>query len=284
LLKKRKNDVLIFLKELMMKRTITCLLMWTIMLTAAMEIVAQDKKKAQPLKGSNALAKNQALAEEAYGKGIERQAAGDIDGAIADYTRALELDPYYPDAFNNRANARMTKGDLSGAVADFTEAIRYRPESDEGYYNRGLAYLTQENYQAALADFSRSIEIKPQAIAYNNRGTVYRALNKTKEAIADYTKAVEAMPLADAYYNRGAAYEDLLDYKSALADYTRAIELNENFARSYANRGMILLQQNKDADAQRDFAKGIQLDESLRTEIEKYVKATRASRPARKRS
>jgi len=267
-----------------MKRTITCLLIAMVFTAVAINTAGQDVKKVQPLKGNRALAKNQALAEEAYGKGIERQAAGDIDGAIADYTRALELDPYYPDAFNNRGNARMGKGDLRGAVADFTEAIRYRPESCEGYYNRGLAYLTQENYQAALADFSRSIEIKPQAIAYNNRGSVYRALNKPKEAIADYTKAVEAAPLADAYYNRAAAYEDLRDYKSALVDYTRAIELNETFARAYANRGMILLQQNKDAEAQRDFVKCIQLDESLRPEIEKYVKETRASRPARKRS
>ncbi len=268
-----------------MKRTITCLLLATILTTtAAMEIAGQEAKKAQTLKGKNALAKNQALAEEMYGKGIELQAANDIDGAIAAYTRALELDPYYPDAYNNRGNARMGKNDLGGAVADFTEAIRYRPNVYEGYYNRGLAYLMQENYQASLADFSRCIEIKPQAIAYNNRGNVYRALNKTKEAIDDYTKAIEAAPLADAYYNRAAAYEDLRDYKSALVDYTRAIELNENFARAYANRGMILLQQNKDAEAQRDFVKCIQLDESLRPEIEKYVKETRASRPSKKRS
>jgi Flp pilus assembly protein TadD len=43
---------------------------------------------------------------------------GDLDGAIADYTKALELNPNDYSAFGLRAIAREKKKDPAGAVAD----------------------------------------------------------------------------------------------------------------------------------------------------------------------
>ena len=48
---------------------------------------------------------------EFYNRGIEKQVANDLDGALADYDKSLEFDPKFTDAYNNRANVRMAKGD-----------------------------------------------------------------------------------------------------------------------------------------------------------------------------
>ena len=49
-------------------------------------------------------------------RGIAKQKQGDFDGAIADYTHAIELDPKYALAFGNRGTAKQNKGDLDGAI------------------------------------------------------------------------------------------------------------------------------------------------------------------------
>ncbi len=59
-------------------------------------------------------------AEEYNNRGLDRQAQGDVDGAIEDYTKALSMRDkpnVIATAYNNRANARLNKGDLDGAIA-----------------------------------------------------------------------------------------------------------------------------------------------------------------------
>jgi len=43
-------------------------------------------------------------------------------------------------AYNNRANARRGKGDLEGAIADYTKAVELIPKYAEAFYNRGAAH------------------------------------------------------------------------------------------------------------------------------------------------
>lgn len=199
----------------------TCLLTF-IILTLSFTAHAQEQKM-QPLEP----------AEQAFNQGLEQQGLNNLDAAIALYTRALELDKYLPDAYNNRGKARMDKGDYANAILDFTEAIKYRPDSFEAMYNRGIANFFAGNHEAAINDLTRTIERRPaEANAYNVRGSSYRALKKPLEAISDYNKAIEIFPQPDAVYNRGVAHDDLGKKSLALADYTRAIELNPNFAQA----------------------------------------------------
>ncbi len=48
-----------------------------------------------------------------YIRGIARSDAGDKQGAIADYTKAIKINPQYAEAYNNRGVARKDSGDLS---------------------------------------------------------------------------------------------------------------------------------------------------------------------------
>jgi tetratricopeptide (TPR) repeat protein len=181
-------------------------------------------------------------ATEQYNLGAKRQRAGDLAGAITAYTRAIELDRKYADAYNNR----------------------------------GVAYLSQKDFTAAVADFTRSIELAPSDAAYNNRGSIYFSQQKTEEAIADFTAGLKIKPSVEGYTNRGVAYQQTNRDALALTDYEEAIKLNPNFGRSYILRGLILLKRGgQDAAAQKDFDKGFQLDPSLHAEFDPMIKQMR---------
>jgi tetratricopeptide (TPR) repeat protein len=53
---------------------------------------------------------------------------GDLDGAIADCTKAIDINPKLADPWNNRAIARIEKGDIDGAISDFTKLLELRPD------------------------------------------------------------------------------------------------------------------------------------------------------------
>src|SRR5439155_26586183 len=70
-----------------------------------------------------AAAQTSAFAPYYNKRGLAKEAKGDHDGAIADYNRAIELNPKHASAYNNRGIAKQAKGDLDGAIADYNRAI-----------------------------------------------------------------------------------------------------------------------------------------------------------------
>ena len=53
------------------------------------------------------------------------------------------------------------EGDVEGAIADFSQAIKIDPHHPEAYVNRGLLLLQQGMKAEAERDFARSIAVKP---------------------------------------------------------------------------------------------------------------------------
>jgi tetratricopeptide (TPR) repeat protein len=83
--------------------------------------------------------------------------------AVADYTSAIEVDPEYAKAYNNRGNAYATMGDLVKAVADYDQALELDESLDLTYYNRGVIHYQLGNYEAAIADLETYLEMVPDA-------------------------------------------------------------------------------------------------------------------------
>jgi tetratricopeptide (TPR) repeat protein len=223
---------------------------WYYDLAPKINQVAWEFLKAQELSGEpqfeeykfRSEGRNSKEATEQYNRGLERHRAGDMAGAIAAYTRAIEGDSKYAEAYNNR----------------------------------GLAYMTQKDYAAAIADFTRSIELAPSDAAYNNRGSILFSQQKTEQAIADFTEGIKLKPSAESYTNRGIAYQQTNRDALALADYEQAIKLNPKFGRAFILRGLILLKGGgQDIAAQKDFDRGFQLDPGLHAEFDPMIKQLR---------
>ena len=193
---------------------------------------------------------------------------GEYDTAIADFTKAIELNPDDHEAYNNRGSvyAKLEKYDT--AIADFTKAIELNPDDHEVYNNRGNAYADLKKYDTAIADYTTAIELKPDDHkAYYNRGFAYYSLKKYDTAIADFNKSIEIMPNNyHPYAFRDVAYRNLVE------DYTTAIEIKPDDHESYYNRGSVYAKLEKYEQAIADIEHVFKLRPEFKTpEREQYL-------------
>jgi tetratricopeptide (TPR) repeat protein len=174
-------------------------------------------------------------------RGTTYHALKDYPKAIADYTKAIAINPEDADAYTYRGGAYDTLKDYPKAISDYTKVIAINPEDAYGYIIRGSIYAALEDYPKAIADYTKAIAINPEnASAYNNRGNTYADLKDYPKAIADFDKAIAINPEdAFAYNNRGRIYAALKDYPKAIADCTKVIAINPENAFAYSTRGVI---------------------------------------------
>ena len=134
----------------------------------------------------------QTSASDYFHRGVAENANGDFDGAIADYNRAIELDPRYAAAYSNRGNAKQANGDLDGAIADCSRAIELDPKDPMAHKYRGVAKKAKGDLEGAIADYNRAIELDPKySAAYFHRGIAKQAKGDLKGAIGDINDAIE---------------------------------------------------------------------------------------------
>ena len=159
----------------------------------------------------------------------EKKAHGDYDGAIADYTKAIELNPFSASAHVERAGIYHGLDDHESAIEDYSKAIELLTKEAEHSDDIDLDLPLPATYhwkglRWGLAQFDKAIEDDPEdAEAYKARGNVLFLMGKYDEAIAEYSKAIELNPNdMDAYRSRGTAYVAKNDDMCALADLEKA--------------------------------------------------------------
>ncbi|WP_373535290.1 tetratricopeptide repeat protein [Microcoleus sp.] len=99
-------------------------------------------------------------AEDLFNSGLAKSEAGDIPGAIADYTAAIRLNPNYAQAYNKRGiiHGRNLK-DYPAAKADFDRAIEINPNYGDAYYNRARVREFLEDKPGAIGDYQKAADI-----------------------------------------------------------------------------------------------------------------------------
>lgn len=128
----------------------------------------------------------------------------------------------------DQARAKEAKGDNEGALEDYTQIIKLKPTSPAIYNNRGLARFSLGDNRGAILDFNNSLKLKnPEPwLVYMHRGLAHSRLGNNQAALADYDKAIKLKPnYADSYYNRAAQYINLKDRIKATADFQKAANL-----------------------------------------------------------
>ncbi len=210
-------------------------------------IQAEDKYDKGDYQGaiadySQALKINPNLAQAYYRLGLTRSKSGDNQKAVENLQKATELftaQGKKADAIRSQGVVRSLLKDYKGAIAALTEAIRLNVKDTLAYNNRGNARSELGDLQGAIADYSQALNINPNYTqAYINRGNARSASKDKQGAIADYNQALKINPnYALAYNNRGIARSDLGDLQGAIADYNQALNINPNYANAYYSRG-----------------------------------------------
>lgn len=138
-----------------------------------------------------------AVVEWSAQQAFEREAEGDVAGAIDELGRAID----WADPEDNqvgqllcwRAMLRMEHGDARGAVDDTSEAILAAPRSTQPRRVRALAHVVLDDPEAALSDANAALEMggrdSPEAL--NHRAYI-RALvgRELPEALLDIDRAL----------------------------------------------------------------------------------------------
>lgn len=119
----------------------------------------------------------------------------DLNKQIELYTKAIELNPDFAEAYNNRGVAYKEKGDIPKAIEDYTKAIKLNPNYATAYYNRGSAYDDKEDFDKVIEDYTKAIELNPNdAKAYNNIANTYLKIGELDQALTNANIAIEKDP------------------------------------------------------------------------------------------
>lgn len=188
----------------------------------------------------------------------------DYDGAIADFDKAIRINPEFADAYycrglaknllqnttaktrqqTNRMNVPGSNAKKSlrggsamdyqlkkyeGIIADYDTAIKINPKHSNAYYSRGLVKMVfQDRWEKMKYEIINNeiVSENPQYSVYVNSGKDGMFENYAL-AITDFDKAIQINPLfANAYYHRGVARFCCNDLSGAMTDMKKAIEID----------------------------------------------------------
>ena len=138
-------------------------------------------------------------------------------------------EPLSADDFSQRGISRFEKNDLQGAIADFSKAIELNGhELGFCFYFRGIALYRLGRLDEAIADLSKAITLKPHPRFYGDRGNLLAQRGDLDGAVADLNKAIEIEPkFAKAYGDRGIVRLLRGEEMSAESDFKKCFELDQ---------------------------------------------------------
>ncbi|KAF7286994.1 hypothetical protein GWI33_002834 [Rhynchophorus ferrugineus] len=134
-----------------------------------------------------------AQAEEHKNKGNNYMKNSEYDQAIAEYTKAIELNPYNAVYYCNRAAAYTRQTQDADAIIDCKEALKLDPTYGKAYGRLGIAYSNLNKYDLALTAYQ-------SALKYDPNNAMYEANLKVAEQMVNSDAAAPTMggrPLPD---------------------------------------------------------------------------------------
>jgi len=191
--------------------------------------------------------------------------ANEFREALADFDKAIDLEPKFPEALFYRIMTLAQIDPKSEPIKDWDRIIEVAPHYKLIY----VIYLQRANYRARIGQFDASIDDVNKALeftpddgsAYHLRGYSYVMKGNLDAAYADYKKSVELKTsLQNPLLTRGYVYKLRRDFDLALADYTRAIEWNPNDAIAYVDRGTVYMLMGRIDPGLADIKKGMSID------------------------
>lgn len=178
----------------------------------------------------------------------------DLDGAIAQYRRAVELQPENATAHYNIGKVLYRKREYDGAIAEYREAVRLRRDDPETHYDLGEALFDKQNFAEAMAEYRETLRLKPDhARAHGGIGAVLlrqRGADGLTQAVDELKQAVAIDPnYARGYDLLGSVYAVLRREDEAFAAWKEFKRLAPDNPRGPTLMATLLLERNRYAEA-----------------------------------
>jgi tetratricopeptide (TPR) repeat protein len=147
------------------------------------------------------------------------------DQAIDAYDKAIQLRPFYGDAYVGLGDAKAAKGDVGGAIGAYTKALTHNSSNPRVYISLGKIYYTEKSlYYESVNAYRKAIDLEPSSVeARMGLGEVYEDKGLYKEATEEYRRVIELDGKhTGAMYNLALVYEKT-DPKEAIVQWERYI-------------------------------------------------------------
>jgi eukaryotic-like serine/threonine-protein kinase len=129
-------------------------------------------------------------------RGFVRHQAGDLDGAMNDYGRALELEPTLQSALQSRANILAEqKNQPAAAIADLDRIVAARPGDPVALVTRGVLHARIGDRAKAHADAEAALQLSQAGDTLYRAAGVYALTSQLEPADRDRAIALIAAAL-----------------------------------------------------------------------------------------
>lgn len=178
---------------------------------------------------AQALELDQKLAPVHVTCGLVNGGKGQHNQAVADFQRALQIDPRSYDALQGLALAYNRLNKLELAESTYKKAIQLRPDLWTCYNQLGFFYLSHGRYRDAAVQFQKVIDMAPDSSwGYNNLGAAYMRLGQRSDALKMFEKVEQLRPDYSARSNMGSLCLQEGNYAKAAQWYSKALDLDSS--------------------------------------------------------
>jgi tetratricopeptide (TPR) repeat protein len=186
---------------------------------------------------------------------------GDIQGALAHFRKAVELNPEFASAHNNSSVALFRMGKLEEAAEHCRLALTYKTDFAPAMCNYGNVLIAQGKIDEAIAKYKEAVDLKPDyAEAQYCLGNVLVQHGRLAEGIEHLRRAVEINPRnAVAHFNLGVALVQMGNLNEAAQYYENAIKLDPGRAEAHINLGILFYQVGQYPNAVNEWREAIRL-------------------------
>lgn len=237
------------------------------------------EQAAQHFKDALAVNADFAQAHNNLGTVFFRQNPPNYSAACDEYLAALEIDPGYFDARENRGMCLMRQGTIIGDQGDtegrrehYREARRHlirllemNPENFNARHHLGFMDLIEKKFASAEQNFKRCLEIDPEnPICAYNLGNTYLETSRCGEAIQSYITALRSKGANDvavgARQNLGVAYERCARNDAAIKQFLDRIRLDPGNPTNHFDLGNIYAEKGLPDQAVNEWENTVKLD------------------------
>ncbi|MDX1947695.1 MAG: hypothetical protein SFU86_20025 [Pirellulaceae bacterium] len=186
-------------------------------------------------------------------RGLVRHANQELEKAMEDWQAAIALDPRDHRAHVGESFAHRQLKQFEAAIAAATKALEIKPDFPAAWNERAQGHIGLLKWAEALADLDKYVELAKSPVAYRARGSFRLARRDLFKAREDFTQALTLDPRdVTALHLRGQVEYWTQNNEAALADYSRAIELSPRYWPPYFDRALVHLRKQASDQAIRD--------------------------------
>lgn len=199
-----------------------------------------------------------------FKKAVFFDSIGRKDLARLEYEKALKVNPYIAEIYNNIGALYQTEGNLEKALDYYEKALFLNPDLPSTHTNLGFIYEKLGKKDEAIREYKKATSTKEKGLsaeAHNNLGCIYFEKGLYRKALKEFSQAISInRGRAEYHLNIASVFQAMGLIEQAIASYRETLRLDPNNIQAHNNLGFCYLAKGEKLKAKRTFEKVLELD------------------------